>query len=163
MIEHHIYAIIGKKLMNKFPFLRQFVKFALVGIMNTIIDFGTYILLTRFFPWFAENYLVANGISFLLAITNSFYINKYWTFNSCQKENTTLQYIKFISLCSISLIIVETILFCLIDFFSFYDLLAKLVSMFFGTFFNFYFSRIFVFKAKKCKFRKSKIETEILN
>jgi len=63
--------------------VRQFAKFFLVGIMNTLIDLGTLNLLILISGigsglW----YSVFKGASFLIATTNSYFWNKRWTFGS---------------------------------------------------------------------------------
>jgi putative flippase GtrA len=55
---------------------QQFLKFAVVGTLNTAIDIGLLNLLL-YFHW---NTLVANTVAFLIAAVNSFMWNKYWTF-----------------------------------------------------------------------------------
>ncbi len=66
--------------MNKFTDIikiaKQFSKFAIVGLGNTLIDIGLLNLLL-FWQW---NIMVANSLAFLVAATNSFLWNKYWTF-----------------------------------------------------------------------------------
>jgi len=57
----------------------QFGKFALVGVFNTALDFGILNLLVRIFDW---NPVWANTVSFSIAVTNSFLLNKFWTFKS---------------------------------------------------------------------------------
>jgi putative flippase GtrA len=55
---------------------KQFIKFAVVGVLNTAIDIGLLNLLL-YFGW---NTILANTVAFLIAATNSFIWNKYWTF-----------------------------------------------------------------------------------
>lgn len=87
------------------PFLREFVKFGIVGTFGFVVDFGTYVLLTRLFGWdtvfclgldgtqqsidlanirscAAPHYpiVAANMTSVLLAVTSNFLLNKFWTF-----------------------------------------------------------------------------------
>ena len=57
----------------------QFVKFALVGLVNTGVDWVVFFLLT-FIPYFREVEWLAKTISFVLASTNSFIMNSFWTF-----------------------------------------------------------------------------------
>jgi len=61
--------------------LIQFVKFALVGVSNTLIDWIVYFLLTLI-PFFANLESWAKAISFAVAATNSFIFNSIWTFRS---------------------------------------------------------------------------------
>jgi len=55
---------------------QQFMKFAIVGVGNTIIDIGLLNLLI-YWSW---PILLANTVAFIFAATNSFFLNKYWTF-----------------------------------------------------------------------------------
>ena len=57
----------------------QFVKFALVGIVNTGVDWIVFFLLTLI-PFFRELEWLAKTISFLVSATNSFIMNSFWTF-----------------------------------------------------------------------------------
>jgi len=62
-------------------FVWQGIKFILVGILNTAIDFGALnllILLTGITGGWAI--VPLNTISFLCAATNSYFLNKFWTF-----------------------------------------------------------------------------------
>lgn len=66
---------------NKFAVLWQAAKFALVGVLNTLIDLGLLNILMLFFGitsgyWFA----VFKAITFTAATVNSYFWNKYWTF-----------------------------------------------------------------------------------
>lgn len=55
-------------------------KFVLVGILNTAVDVGLYLVLTRWFGLFGTRRVVAKGISYGAGILNSFYWNRSWTF-----------------------------------------------------------------------------------
>ena len=58
---------------------KQFIKFVIVGIINTSISFVTFFLLTKFF---LINDKIANIISYIVGVINSFILNKLWTFES---------------------------------------------------------------------------------
>ncbi|PIT90781.1 MAG: hypothetical protein COU22_00275 [Candidatus Komeilibacteria bacterium CG10_big_fil_rev_8_21_14_0_10_41_13] len=150
MIEKFIHSIIGQKLLGKLPFLRQFIRFALVGIINTIIDFGVYLLLTRIVILTNNhNYLLANAIAFITAATNSYFLNKYWTFLNSEKENEVYQYCKFVLFNFLGLVIVEAILYLLVYYFGVYDIFAKMIAMLFNVWLMFYLTRKFVFREMK--------------
>lgn len=68
--------------LNRFiPFAYQAAKFALVGFLNTAIDFGVANFLI-FVTGIAAGWQVSafKTISFIVAIINSYLWNKYWTF-----------------------------------------------------------------------------------
>ena len=64
----------------------QAVKFGLVGVINTLVDYLSYTLLL-FIPFFAENYVLAQIIGYSLGLCNSLVLNKRWTFS--QREPMT--------------------------------------------------------------------------
>lgn len=56
----------------------QFIKFALVGIANTLVDWAVFYLLILFI--IPDDKLLAKAISFVVAAINSFVLNSIWTF-----------------------------------------------------------------------------------
>src|SRR5712692_8576971 len=77
----------GRKVGSKVPYrakkadIWQFLRFCIVGSLNAVIDFGVLNLLLWLYPttttWKTLGY---NSVAVLLASTNSFFWNKYWTF-----------------------------------------------------------------------------------
>jgi putative flippase GtrA len=66
----------------------QFVRFSVVGIVNTLLDVITLnILLCRFPTHSANLLLVYNSFAYCLGALNSFCLNKYWTF---KQRNTPI-------------------------------------------------------------------------
>ncbi len=61
--------------------LKQIAKFMTVGVLNTLIDAGAYFTLTR---WFGLGALpiLAKSIAYAIGMTNSFFWNRRWTFQS---------------------------------------------------------------------------------
>jgi len=57
--------------------LFQLSKFGFVGVLNTIIGYGLFILILNY-----TNYLIALIIAHLIGVTHSFVWNKYWIFKS---------------------------------------------------------------------------------
>lgn len=60
-------------------FIKQFFKFGLVGILNTLITLAVIFLLMHFSP---ASYVIANAAGYILGFINSFILNKTWTFKS---------------------------------------------------------------------------------
>ena len=72
---------IGSFFGRKFIFLWQFTKFGAVGTMNAFLDFGIINLLSLIFKIYAGSWLALfNVISGMVAITNSYLLNKFWSF-----------------------------------------------------------------------------------
>jgi len=57
----------------------QFAKFAVVGVINTGVDWLVFFLLAQT-PFFGLREVLAKSISFLVSATGSFLMNSYWTF-----------------------------------------------------------------------------------
>ncbi len=75
--------LIAYWLSRWWPVMIQFVKFGITGGLNSMIDFGVLNLLIYIFGiaggiW----YSVFKSISFAVAVTNSYFWNKYWVFSA---------------------------------------------------------------------------------
>lgn len=66
-----------EKVLRGNPTLFQLSKFGFVGVLNTIIGYGSFVLLLNY-----TNYLAALVISHLIGVSHSFIWNKYWIFKS---------------------------------------------------------------------------------
>ena len=78
-----IATIIGKKIRV----IYQIAKFVLVGALNTFVDFGVLNFLmfsTSIFSGTLYSYFKA--ISFICSVVNSYFWNKFWTFEEKKKE-----------------------------------------------------------------------------
>ena len=64
----------------------QFVKFAIVGVSNTLISLIVYTVL---FKVFGLNYLVASAIGFVVGAVNGFLLNRAWTFQGHEGDALT--------------------------------------------------------------------------
>ena len=60
--------------------LLQIKKFTLVGVLNTVIDFGAFNLLIFYFGLHGINYILFKSTAFILALINSYLWNKQWVF-----------------------------------------------------------------------------------
>ncbi len=58
--------------------LLQFIKFGLVGVCNTLLDYGLFYV---FFALCSLNKNLAQVLATAISMTNSYLVNRYWTFN----------------------------------------------------------------------------------
>ena len=76
--------------------IKQAIKFVLVGILNTLVDLGALNLLM-----FASGivsglgYTAFKGFSFTLAVLNSYFLNKFWTFKGQGAGKSPKQFTQF--------------------------------------------------------------------
>ena len=124
---------------------RQFIYFCIIGGINTALDFGVYILLTRSSSFFKEYFFIANIISFSIAVTNSYILNRRYTFKS-NNGNIRSEYTKFIIVNIFGVIFNTLILVFMVDTFGIHDLIAKAIAVGVVLFWNFYMNRRWTFK-----------------
>ena len=66
---------------KSFKTLSQIAKFMTVGVLNTAIDAGIYLTLTRWLG-FGSAPVLAKGIAYAIGMLNSFFWNRSWTFGA---------------------------------------------------------------------------------
>ena len=88
----------------------QVSKFAVVGVLNTIIDLGIVNILIL---QFGLNPIVANVTGVSAAIINSYILNKYWTFGDKSKKNVAEQFGLFVALSLVGLLINTSVFYFL--------------------------------------------------
>jgi putative flippase GtrA len=70
----------------------RFLKFAVVGIIGAVVDFGVANLLVYVFY---VNLVVAGTISFISAILSNFTWNRYWTYPDSRSKPILSQFVQF--------------------------------------------------------------------
>lgn len=88
---------LGEWLSRWFLFFRSFVKYVMVGFFNAGIDFAIFNLL-MFLSSIEKGPFVSSfkTVSFIVAVINSYFWNKYWAFNAGSYiENKGKEFIKF--------------------------------------------------------------------
>jgi len=136
--------------------IKQFIKFVFVGGINTGIDFLVLnVLMNLTDIESGPKLFVLNSISFSVAVINSYFMNKYWTFQD--KTKTTQDPIKFSAFFIISLtglVINSTVLTVITTYIpapfelsqKFWANIAKLFATGFSMLWNFVGYKLFVFK-----------------
>ncbi|PEY34073.1 sugar translocase [Bacillus cereus] len=119
--------------------MEKFLKFGLVGIFNTLITIISYIILVKF----GMNYLVANIISYLIGVANSYYWNKNWVFQSNSKNLSI--FLKFMIVNLIVLAFNTISLFILVDKLLYNEFIAQIFAIGIGMMINFFLNKIWTF------------------
>jgi putative flippase GtrA len=147
--------MVTKDFIKKYLGILQFIKFSLIGGLNTLIDFGVLNLLM----WLTRTYqglliLLFNTISFTTAVINSYCWNKYWTFQEKEKRGIPVQFFKFLIVSIIGAIINGGIVFAITTFIppifglsrELWANLAKAVATAAGLIWNFIGYKFWAFK-----------------
>jgi putative flippase GtrA len=119
----------------------EFVRFGLVGVVNTAIDFGAFVLLHRLVDLAP---LVANTLAFVIAVTNSYFMNRHWTFRQHQRNLSLGHYLHFVAVNTGGLLM-GTLAIILLHGMMPVEV-AKIIAAGFTLIFNFTASKYFVFR-----------------
>lgn len=138
MIEH----VRSHPFVAERPVLRQFFKFGMVGVVNTLTSATVYILLTRLV---SVTPLVANALAFVIAVSVSFLLNKNWTFRDQQRAYAK-QYSRFFLISLVGLGLSEMIIFVMHTRFGIHDLASFFTAVLLVMFWNFFANRWWTFR-----------------
>lgn len=124
--------------------LVQFIKFGLVGGMNTAVDFVVYTLLMLS----GVHYLAAQVISYTVGTVNSYVVNKLWTFKGAgSKSGNRKEFIRFVAVNLGSLLLSLVLLYALKSGLGMPALLAKLLVTGVTVIVNYAGSKLWVFRS----------------
>jgi putative flippase GtrA len=119
---------------------KSFLRFCIVGAVNTAIDFTAFLIL---YYGFGTGVLLANITAFSLAVLNSYVLNKVWVFGD-RDQPSLPQIMKFIGI-AVSGLFLSSVIVVLGSLFM-DAVLAKLIAIIVTLFWNYIGSRIFVFR-----------------
>lgn len=124
--------------------LAQAIKFGLVGVLNTVIDYAVYTLLL-FIPFFQRFYVLAQAIGYAAGLCNSLGLNKRWTF--AQREAMTGAQLLLFLLVNLAALLVSTLVLVLTqEALGMNRYLGKIVATLFSMAVNFVGNKLIVFK-----------------
>lgn len=93
---------------KRFGWLYQFSKYASVGFLNTIIDFGVLNLLSFLTGIYSGFYIIGlNSIAAIFSTTNGYFWNKYWTFGS--EEKSRMREFIYFAICGFIGLLINTL------------------------------------------------------
>jgi len=150
----YVAYLIGKKL----PVLFQFAKYVVVGLANTAVDFGILNLLmwsTKIYE--GKTIILLNSIAFLGAVIHSYFWNKLWTFKTKEKVNVASQFLQFLIISLIGVLINSGIVYMIITWIKpmagveIWANIAKVIATVVSLVWNFIGYKLIVFKEKSGK------------
>lgn len=119
----------------------KFLKFCIVGFSGMVVDFGFTWLCKEKFKW---NKYVSNSIGFVLAATNNYIWNRWWTFQS-DNANIPIEYGKFLVISVIGLGLNNLVVYLLHEKLKLNFYFAKLIAIGVVTIWNFVMNYRFTF------------------
>ncbi|WP_058485372.1 GtrA family protein [Defluviitalea phaphyphila] len=123
-----------------------FYKFSIVGIINTFVDFSIFIFLNKYL---GVHYLLSQIFGYTGGVINSFALNKKWTFNNTNNlKKGYVQFIQFIFINIISLIITSSLIKIFVEILYIDVVFSKIIVIFVAQIINFTGSKFLVFSNK---------------
>ena len=119
----------------------RFIKFGLVGVLNTLINWILFILLNSFGTY----YIISNVIAYSISTLNSYLWNSKWVFKY-SGDNVKETSVKFIVLNIIGLTLNTIILYLLVDIVGLNKLIALVITTGIVMILNYFINKLWVFK-----------------
>ena len=129
--------------MTLWEFIKQFSKFTVTGATCFGIDFGLMVLLKEVFGVY---YLVASGISFVVATCINYLISKHWVYDVKDKRARFTELIIFIILSAIGLGINTLLLWVFTSKAGIHYTISKLMAGIIGSIYNYITRKLYLEK-----------------
>lgn len=124
----------------------QFLKFIVVGVLSTIVNYGFFY---GFLNYLGMDYLLSSALGFLFGVFAGYLINKRWTFQV--KSKNLIHVIKYYLVYSCSLVISIAILKLVVDILGMKPEIANILVIGITTCTNFVGIKWIVFNEKNLR------------
>lgn len=127
---------------NLVTITKQFIKFGIVGISNTIISLTIYYL----FIWISDSlYIVGNTAGFIVSVINAYFWNKKFVFQKQYKGNAKPLLRTFISYGS-TFLVSTVLLFFWVGYLGISETIAPIINLLITIPLNFLLNKFWTFK-----------------
>ena len=124
--------------------LIKLIRFSIVGVGNTLVNWSIFIILNAFGVY----YIISNIIAYTIATVNSYIWNSLWVFKYGQGLNINTS-LKFFILNLVGLTVNTTIMYILVDILNFNKFIALVLASVVVVIMNYTINKLWVFKEKK--------------
>lgn len=124
--------------------LREIITYAIFGILTTIVNIVTFMLLDNI----SVSYSIGTIIAWFVSVLFAFYTNKKYVFksNNNSKEVITKEVTSFYGSRVLSLLVDLGLMFLFINIIGFSNLLSKIIANIVVVIINYVLSKLFIFK-----------------
>ncbi len=119
--------------------MMKFIKFCIVGAVNTLVSLCVYYILI----YVGLGYQVSNLIGFIVGVSNSYYFNSKWVFKSKDSKSAIT---KFFIVNILTWILSALLLLLWINTFAISDKIAPLINLFITVPLNYILIKQWAFK-----------------
>ena len=136
-----------EKIMSLFQKYHELISYVFFGVLTTIVSFGSYFILNDLVH---ANYLIAQIISWILAVAFAFVTNKKYVFANIESEKRTIivQIIQFYGSRLFSFGVETLLLFLMVSTLDQNENLSKIIVSVVTVVLNYVTSKLFVFRKK---------------
>ena len=139
----------------KIEWLSQFVKFGLIGVTNTLISYGIYMLvLWLMAPYnFAYDYLIGSILGFIISVLWSFYWNNKLVFTEDKGKRSIIKSLlkTYLSYASTGIVLANILLYIFVDVMGISKVIAPFVGLLITVPLNFVLNKYWAFRKSKAK------------
>jgi len=129
--------------------VQQFIRFAIIGATCALIDWAVFFLIKALTGWQSQDLKqVTKGISFVVAATVSYLLNRSWTFQSTSRVLSS-QAIKFFFVATIGLGLNNLLFYFMTGILKLVDIWGLVIATGLVTFWNFFANRLWTFRYEK--------------
>ena len=121
--------------------LIKLIRFSIVGVGNTLVNWGIFFILNAFGVY----YIISNIIAYIIATINSYIWNSLWVFKYGQGLNINTS-VKFFILNLVGLTVNTTIMYILVDILNFNKFIALVIASVLVVIMNYTINKLWVFK-----------------
>ncbi|MBQ4036762.1 MAG: GtrA family protein [Clostridia bacterium] len=115
------------------------------GGLTTLISIAVFALFTKLIPL---NVLLANVLSWVIAVLFAFVTNRTWVFQPDPSQGVIKQMLLFYLGRVATLLVEEVILLCFVELLTFDEMIVKVAAQILVIILNYVISKILVFKSK---------------
>ena len=129
--------------------ITQFIKFGMVGVLNTVISLATYYILIHF----NVNYIIANTIGFILGTLNAYYWNNRYVFKKeeDEKRSTVKSGIKVFISYGFTFLLGTVLLILWVDILNIPEKIAPIIKLIITIPLNCVLNKLWAFKNERKK------------
>lgn len=128
--------------------IEQIIKFGIVGVIATIIDWGIYYIC---YNYFGIDYRIANVIGFSISVIFNYLASVKYVFEVDKNKDPRKTFVLFITLSVVGLVINEVLLILLVQKLGLAKMLSKILASIVVMTFNFITRKMFLEENKRRK------------
>lgn len=135
-------ALIARRLISD-----KKIRYLIVGGSAFLVEYCVFLVL----QYSTHLLVLANVVSFTIALIYSFLLHRVWTFGGSHKYSVRLQLLSYVGLGILNVILTSCLIVILVDRLSFEPWVAKILCMILVVIWNFIISNKVIFRIKKAK------------